>query len=186
MDALSAQSSSGLWCQEDIDEWEKLDRLLSEGCRATERKCPSIRSGQLPWLVELEQAGCTYLYWTLRVREFTAKETNKVSLDKLAELCQIPDGKREWLPSSLTRKLRHTARKAFTKVKQAANQLRDNHNHSVAKLAAQVHNMDVQLAQEAIAARERASQQFWQLRSILKPAQSHGFDRLDVPNEFAV
>ena len=64
--------------------------------------------------------------------------------------------------------------------------LRAQHLVAAAQLAATLHNQSEAAAIAAIGAREKASRQFRQLRSILKAGQSSGFDRLDIPDVFAV
>lgn len=88
-----------------------------------ECKCPSICSGQLPWSLELDKVGHMHLHWSLHVWEFTAEQTDRVALDKLAQLCQIPMAEQVGLPSHLVHKFCHQACKAFAKAKSQATQL---------------------------------------------------------------
>ena len=86
---LQTQSESGHWTTEQVEEWEIIDNLLEEGRAGGEAKCPSKRSGMLPWSPVLDRAGKSLLYWKLRVREFMSRNVNLDLLDKLAEAVNL-------------------------------------------------------------------------------------------------
>jgi hypothetical protein len=65
------------WSDADVTEWEVLDRMIAQGQRAAEKRCPAKWSRQYPWSLEFEKARKTWLYWRLRTREITAKYTNQ-------------------------------------------------------------------------------------------------------------
>ena len=184
--ALSERSANGQWSETDIIEWEKIDDILDRGRRAAEDKCAARRSGQHPWSPELDRAGSRLLYWQLRLREFTGKKTNLETLEILAPKANIPEASQNWQTSEFVRQATREARLALKEVQKDADILREQHSAETAKFAAAVHNMSVPAAGAAIAARERSSKQYRQLRSAMKPGRSNGLDRIDVPNEYAV
>ena len=186
IDALSCRSALGLWSDDDVRQWEVLDSLLERCRRAAEKKCTPIRSGQLPWSPELETAGKRMRYWRMRGREFTSRNTNSEELEQLADAVDISPEDRIWKTSKEVHNLCRAAKRAHTAVKKDAVALRHLHLIAAAKLAATLHHTSEAAAVSAIAAREKSSRQFRQLRSILKVGQSSGFDRLDIPDVYAV
>ena len=86
---LQRLSDNNQWSDACIQEWETIDKLLSEARMASERKCKAKRTGQLPWSPALQKSGRTLLYWRLRLREFTSNNVNKRMCDQLAVQLQL-------------------------------------------------------------------------------------------------
>ena len=184
---LQAISEKGNWSEAEVKDWEIIDNLLEQGRAAAEAKCPSKRSGTLPWSPELNRAGKQLRYWQMRTREFTSRYLNYAQLERLAAEVNIPSDEQEWLPSATVHTHCRKARKALKEeVKKDAASLRTLHLEATARLSATLHKMSDEAAVSAIAAREKSSRQFKQLRSIFKSGMSSGFDRLDIPDLFAV
>jgi hypothetical protein len=78
------------------------------------------------------------------------------------------------------------AKQALRQVKRKATLLRETFLQESANLSASLHRWDATAARKSILARERASRQFRELRRILHGGRSSGFDRLDIPDEYAV
>jgi hypothetical protein len=114
------------------------------------------------------------------MREFTSEKTNLETLDILAS---IPESRHNRQNSEFVRRETRRARRDLKQVQKDADILREQHSVETAKFSASLHNMDTKPAGAAIAARERASKQFSQLRSVMKPGRSDDLDRIDVPNE---
>jgi hypothetical protein len=54
-----------------------------KGNERQKKKCPATRTGQYPWSPELDRAGNRFLYWKLRLREYTSRKINTVTLNKV-------------------------------------------------------------------------------------------------------
>ena len=151
-----------------------------------ENKCPRRKSGQLPWSPELMRAGKRLLYWKMRLRALTSRHVNTQHLSELEGLLEI--SQEDLLPlhcQLIWTKIRR-AKRSLTKVQTNAAELRETHLTDMALLQADLHGMEVKAARHAIAAREKASKQYRQLRGIFGIPQVSGLDRIDVPNSFAV
>ena len=186
VESLRQKSENGQWTEADILSFEEIDSLLEQGRSMAESKCSPIRSGQFPWSPELDCAGKYFLYWQMRVRTFSSGVVNTERLSKLAIAAKISDADLEVLEPHVVRKKCRQAKKAFRLVKKDAASTRAAFMETTAKLSASLHNMSDAAAISAIAAREKSAKQFRQLRSIFKKGRSSGFDRLDIPDKFAV
>ena len=164
---LQSHSDSGVWTTEQVVEWEVIDDLMEQGRAASEAKCPSRRSGMFPWSPELDRAGKRWLYWKLRIREFTSQNVNLDLLDKLAKEVNISADEQEWHTSVSVRKFCRQAKKAMKEVKKDAAALRTSHMEATARLSASLHNWSKEAAVAAISAWEK-SKQFRQLRGIFQ------------------
>ena len=186
LNKLQLSSENGTWGDSDIQAWEKIDHLLVLGRTAAENKCPPKKSGKYPWSPDLDLAGRTVLYWKLRLREFTSRDSNLMIIDRLALSLHLTDEDKDWMPSKeAVMKLRSAVR-SFKKVKSEAAELREGHLAEMANLTSALHRMLAAAASKAIAAREKASKQFRQLRHVLNTTSASGLERIDVPNTFAV
>ena len=175
------------WTQSDMNAFETLDDSLAMGRTAANKKCSAVDSGKYPWSPALDKAGARKLYWKLRLWGFTERQKqNAVFLQSLEKKCDISEVDQDFHTSAVVRRKYRQAKKELKIVQKEAQEHREAHNYEVAKLASVLHGMSESAAQSAIAARERASRQFRQLRSIFKPGRSQGLDRIDVPNSFAV
>jgi hypothetical protein len=184
--ALVAKSDSGNWESSDVDEYNRLDDTLQRGRAASENKCTPRLSGILPWSPELHLAGTRLEYWKLRLTEFTTRDTNETTLAEMAYKADISEDDIVWQTAAVITVRLREARRLLNKVQKNADTLHEQYRAEMAKFSAVVHGMDAGAARKAIDIRERAKKQFRQLRSVLKPATSHGLDRIDVPNEYAV
>ena len=49
--------------QQDIDKFEALDKLLTQGLKQADRKCRKPKMGNTPWSPELSLARKAIVYW---------------------------------------------------------------------------------------------------------------------------
>jgi hypothetical protein len=187
VDELRAESiGENEWGDEQIAKYEKIDRLLSQGQRAAEKKCPAKRSGQYPWSLEFEKARKLWLYWRLCTREITSKFTNLLLLTELAQSLNIPAIDQEWQDSKTVFAKCRAAKKGLAKVKREAAALREQHLQDMAKLASSLHHTSEKAARSAIAWREKTARQFNEARPLLNGVQSGGMDQLEILDKYAV
>ena len=124
-------------------------------------------------------------YWRLRLREFTNRDSNLDTLERLAQSLSLTDEEKDWMPSQAAMSKLSAAVRTFKQVKIDAANLRDSHLSEMATLAS-VHGMSTSAASAAICAREKASRQFRQLQRVLNTTTACGLERIDVPNVYAV
>ena len=109
---LQARSGSREWNQDDVQQWEMVDRLLAQARAFAENKCGTKKSGLLPWSPELKHSGETLLYWKLRHRTYTSRTVNQCMLDCLASDCKISVEEVAWLSCTNIQEKVKEARKA--------------------------------------------------------------------------
>jgi hypothetical protein len=183
---LQRQFDSAQWSKECEREWEKIDKLLSDARLSSEGKCTAKLAGQIPWSPALQKAGRRSRYWRLRLCAYTTKQANQKELQKLASQLQLSAVKCGHQPNTAIRQQIRKSRRALTAAKDKAQELRDEHMRERAAFLEATHGMSAKAACNAIAARERSSRQFRQLRSIMHTGATYGLDRIDVPNNYAV
>jgi hypothetical protein len=184
--ALQVRSDSDVWCADDIAEYEVIDSLLQEGRISAENKCKQRDKCSHPWSPELELAGNAARYWKMRIWEMSGSYSNDVEMRRVEKVAGIKEDEKEWMTTKDIRSRCRKARKNLKEVQSRAVELREAHTAEAAKLAALLHRTSESGAQKAIAAREKASRQFRQLRSSIKDQGSNGVDRIDIPDSFAV
>ena len=82
-------SESGQWSSKDVAQWEQIDKVLANARIMAENKCPTRKSGQLPWSPELMLAGKRLLYWKMRVRAIRSRHVNTRHLLELESLLNV-------------------------------------------------------------------------------------------------
>ena len=183
---LKSLSETDQWSDKCGCEWEIIDKLLSDARLSSEGKCTAKLSGQVPWSPELQKAGRTFRYWRLRLSELISPQVNLSVLNKLAAQLKLSATDRGYQSNiTICQKIR-SSKRLLKAVKSKAQDLRDEHMHERAKFLAEIQGMPLNAACAAIAARERSSRQFRQLRSIMNKGATYGLDRIEVPNSFAV
>ena len=188
IEQLKERSASGNWNQADTQQWEAIDQILAQARTCAENRCrkKKKKSGHMPWSPELKLSGESLLYWRMRIREHTSGKTNQSRLDKLAIACKIPAEDIAYMSVTNICKKIQKAKKNHKQVKLEAAELRETHMHDQAQFIAALQGMTDVAARAAIAAREKSSNQFRNLRRIFHGTRSNGLERLDVPNAFAV
>jgi hypothetical protein len=172
-------------------EWETIDDLLYQGRQLSENKYANCRSGNHPWSPELDRAGCLLSYWLLRIREFTSKTTNLAALDDLANRANTSEELRDFLLG--IRSTEGSPRQGLKRVQLDADVLHEQYLAESAKFYAVSLNTTIPNAAASIAARERVSKQYRQLREVLKnlPGRRVSIESTSlsfpiVPNDYAV
>ena len=183
---MSAWSESGSWDSSDIEEWETIDALLLKGRAESENRCPPKISGRFPWSPELGSAGKWLSYWKLRILLERTKTCNQSRLQNLQIILQVPTQLSGILPFEKLVTEAQSAQKRFTALKKEALGKRQQHLDAMGRLAGALHKCESSAASRRIEASEKASRQYRTLRSIFRDGQSSGFDRLDIPDSYAV
>jgi hypothetical protein len=183
---LQRLSESGQWSEEQVGEWESIDRILEEARTSSERKCKAKKSGSAPWSPALKVTGKSILYWRTRLREITGAKASNTWLANLAKSIGIAESAADCHSYLEMRANLKKARMDHSAAKQEAAALREEFLKERGKFLAATQGMSEHAACAAIEARERSSQQFRQLRQIFQRGASSGMERIDVPNSYAV
>jgi hypothetical protein len=157
---LQQMSDTCQWSDECVQVWESINRLLSEARRSSERKCKAKRSGLFPWSPALQEARCRLFYWRLRMSAHTCNKVNVNTLTKLTIHLKISLTDQEPKSGLTLWKNIQRSRRAFTKAKENAQNLREEHLRERASFLAATQAMSEKAAAAAIAARAHSSQQF--------------------------
>ena len=184
--ALKQTSDCGDWNEKSQSEWEMLDRLLLRGRQQAEGKCPEKRSGAFAWSPELSRAIKLLFFWRMKARNHTCSWQNKQQLQELAEELEIDPTERDSKSRKLTYDRIRIARSMLKDLKKRAKINRDQYLDESAKLVAALQNMNDDSSLRAIQQREKSSRQFGRIRQVFQSNKASGFDRLDVPDKYAV
>jgi ribonuclease HI/exonuclease III len=184
--SLQGLSDADQWSDDCEREWEILDKLLADARLSSEGKCTVKLAGQVPWSPALQLAGRRFRYWRLRLSEYSMQPINQDELKKLATQVKISITDRGTQSNTYIRQQIRRAKRALSATKSKAQDLRTEHLQERATFLEATHGLSAKAACNAIAARERSSRQFRQLRAVLNPGVMQGLDRIDVPNKDAV
>jgi hypothetical protein len=82
---LQRLSECGQWSEDQVREWESIDRVLEAARISSERKCKAKKSGSAPCSPALKITGKSILYWRTRLCEITGAQASNTWLANLAK-----------------------------------------------------------------------------------------------------
>lgn len=109
--------------QQDIDKFEALDKLRTQGLKQAERKCRKLKMGHTPWSPELSEARKAIVYWQLSLRQKSNKKVNIKKIIRLAKTLKIIHDK-SWSKEYLKEK-KDEAIKGWKKLVENAEKIRE-------------------------------------------------------------
>ena len=161
------------------DEYEKIDKYITECCLVAEKRCRKIRAGNVPFSPLVDTAAKTIYLWSLILSKMRGTKVSSSLIKRLAKKCDII------IDNTLTyeqiRILRNTAIKRYKKLKPNAKQYREQFISDLADVMEEVYGERRASIIRSLAVTEEQRIIHRQVKSKLKPAGG-SISRLQIPH----
>ncbi len=163
--------------------YEALDRDITRGMLAAEKRCPARVNYKYAWSLALRQAGIQVRYWDLRRKFFSNKKIDPNEIARLEQVLADHDMGVDSGEVSL-RQIRSNladANKALSEVRKESSKQRKKSLGQRAAFYAAQHNVTAEAAVKQIQKSEKDAAEYRQLGQITKPERRGCVQFVNVP-----
>ncbi len=192
---LQVASRSGVWTDVQTQEYQKLDRIITEAMLYAERNTGRRFSTRYEWSPTLKKSVQSFRYWQLRYRQ--ARNLG-ISLPKLNSLKEQAGLTEEEVQAESTREILLRLQQAADQLRKHQRQHKELRSTHLEELAEAIvldrspglaHESVAQVKEERVAnqikqllKRENLRRMFRKIKRILKPVAQLGLSRVDIPD----
>lgn len=161
------------------EEYERINKHVTECCLAAERKCRKVRVGQVPFSPIVDTAAKTIYLWSLISNKMKGTKVSSSLIKRLSKKCEII------IDNDLTyeqvRLLRNAAIKRYKQLKPSAKQHREHFILDLADVMEEVYGIKRASVSRSLAVTEEQRIIHRQIHSKLK-GSGGSISKLQIPN----
>ena len=165
--------------EEQKEEFERIDRYVTECCLKAEKRCRKVRAGNVPFSPIVDTAAKSINIWSLVLSKMRGCKVSSSLIKRLAKKCDIVIGPA--LTYEEVRKLRNNAIKRYKILKPTAIQHPERFISDLADVTEEVYGTKRGTAVRSLSVQEEERTISRQIRSKLKD-NGGSISKLQIPN----